>query len=159
MRAAAPAFALVATVLAATVAAAPAQCLDGLAAAPAADGGIHLQWPDAGVPGTTGYQVLLRPVGGQWYPVQPQLPATALSWTDGGAAQGTNYEYAVVAMAGDTQAATYCSATATATATATPQEDAERSRPALAAENSAWMAAAGVLGLAALTVLVVARRR
>lgn len=88
------------------VAAQGGDCIDGLVAQRDETGAIALTWvPETGA---TAYQVLVRPVGGSWMPVEEQVPAPQTSWTDTGVPPGATYQYTVVAMMGEAQGRSYC---------------------------------------------------
>ena len=153
--------ALAAVALPAAAQTADDPCLKGLTATANLDGGVSLEWPAMDGTDITGYQVMVRAEGGEWMPVQPQVPPSASAYTDAGAVAGTTYHYAVVAMKGDAQAGTYCSATATATASQVIEVQAGRGPPTAQVPffPTLWALGAGVIGMGGATVLMVKRKK
>jgi len=147
------------TMLAAAAIAAPAaaysECLPGLSAESSGQGGIVVRWDPVQGQGVTGYQVMLRPIGGEWFPVQPQSPAEATSYTDLGAPADSVYEYVVIAMAGDSQVAIFCPATGTSATSFAPMTGPGAPAPA----PPLWALGAAVVVTAVATVVLVRRSR
>jgi hypothetical protein len=81
-------------------------CMEGLSAQRGEGSAIVLRWVPE--PGATAYQVLVRPVGGSWAPIEPQVEAPATSWTDQGVPPGATVQYTLVAMMGEAQGRAYC---------------------------------------------------
>jgi hypothetical protein len=103
------ALALLAALLAAPPAAAQERCIPGLEATSNQDGSITLRWPP--LPNATAYQVLVRPQGGGFTPLSPQVPPSASSFTYQPAVAADSYEFAVVALrGGSNQIGSYCHA-------------------------------------------------
>ncbi|HEX2065361.1 MAG TPA: fibronectin type III domain-containing protein [Candidatus Thermoplasmatota archaeon] len=80
-------------------AAAQGACIPGLAAYRDDDGSFTLSWPP--VEGATGYQVLVRPAGGEFTPLSPQVAPPGNTFTHQPPGDEDTYEFAVMALHGE----------------------------------------------------------
>lgn len=86
-------------------------CLPGLSAY-ADNGSVTLTWPD--VADATAYQVAVRPAGGDFAPLSPQVPASGHSFTYTPAVPADSYEFGVVALhGGSNPIGSFCTVTVT----------------------------------------------
>jgi hypothetical protein len=84
----------------------PEPCLPALTMADNGDGTFTLTW--LAIDNATAYQVLVRPAGGDWTPLSPQVPPSSTTFTYQGQAGGV-YHFAVVALhGGSTPIVTFC---------------------------------------------------
>lgn len=123
-------------------------CIEGLSAQRDPQGGILLQWVPE--PEATAYQVLVRPVGGSWAPIEPQVEAPATSWTDQGVPPGATVQYTLVAMMGESQGRAYCPVVQSAAPDdrSAPERATAPAPPAAAIGLVAALACAGVATVA-----------